>query len=168
MQYVVPNVEPDKPNPAVQYCQEIFPVLSAIVDNFLDFSPICERVCRCWRTMIFSYRAATKPLLPALANKISSCFATSRQGCFLWTTDAIVREYSESAEFVEEETLTAIYHFFEELAVSMLRALNNVPPGELPDGTSFLFLMRRRKLTSSSSHRRLLPAPHGRAPVLST
>lgn len=88
--------------------------------------------------MIFSYRTATKPLLPALADKISTCFAASRQGCFLWTTDALIREYSESAELVDEGTLDAIYQFFEGLAVSMLRALNDVPPGDLPDGTNVL------------------------------
>lgn len=153
VQFVVPNVEPNQPNPAVKYCQEIFPVLSAIVDNFLDFAPICERVCRFWRTMVFSYRTATQAILPALAEKVASCFAASRQGCFLWTTDAIVREFSEGAEFVGEATSTAIYHFFEEQAVSMLRALNDVPPGDLPDGTdSVLGRGESERLTSVSSH----------------
>ena len=134
IQCVVPTVEPTQPNPAVKYCQEIFPVLSTIVDNFLDFPPICERVCRCWRSMVFSYHTATQPLLPALADKVASGFAASRQGCFLWTTDAIVREFCEGAENVDESTSTAIYRFFEEQALSMLRVLNDVPPEDLPDG----------------------------------
>ena len=134
MQIVSPYVEPSQENPAVIYCQEIFPVLSTIVDNFLDFAPICERICRCWRTMIFSYRTAMTPLLPALAEKLASCFASSKQGCFLWTTDAIVREFSEGADFVDDDTSNAIYQFFEQQAVSMLRALNDVAPEDLPDG----------------------------------
>lgn len=134
-QFVIPNVEPSQPNPAVKYWQEVLPVLSTIVDNFLDFAPICERVCRCWRSIIFSYRTAAQPILPALADKLASCFAISRKGCFLWTTDAILREFSEGAEHVDKATSEAIYQFFEQQAISMLRALNDVPPGDLPDGT---------------------------------
>ena len=134
MQIVAPYVEPTQENPAVKYCQEIFPVLSTIVDNFLDFPPICERICRCWRSMIFSYRTAMTPILPALAEKLATCFAASKQGCFLWTTDAIVREFSEGTEYVDAQTTDAIYQFFEQQAISMLRALNDVAPEDLPDG----------------------------------
>ena len=134
IQIVSPYVDPNLENPAVKYMQTIFPVLSLIIDNFLDCPPICERICRCWRAMIFSYRTAMKPLLPALAEKLASSFAASKQGCFLWTTDAIVREFSEGAEFVDEQTSQAIYQFFEQQAISMLRALNDVAPEDLPDG----------------------------------
>ncbi|KAI9749207.1 MAG: hypothetical protein M4579_006961 [Chaenotheca gracillima] len=133
IQLVVPYVGPGEENPAVKYWQEVLPVLSTIADNFLDFSPICERICRCWRALIFSYRTATTPMLPDLANKLASCFAQSRQGCFLWTTDAIVREFSDGAEAVDAATSDAIYQFFEQQALSMLRVLNEVSPADLPD-----------------------------------
>ncbi len=141
VQSVVPYVEPNKPNPAVKYWQEIFPVLSALVDNFLDHAPICERVCRFWRTMVLSYRTATQPLLPALADKLASTFAASRHGCFLWATDAIVREFSEGTEFVDPATTNAIYQFFEAQALTVLRALNDLPPTDLPDGMTLLVRM---------------------------
>ncbi|KAI9830695.1 MAG: Nuclear import receptor [Phylliscum demangeonii] len=133
IQGVTPSVHPAEENPAVKYCQEVFPILSALVDNFLDYPAICECVCRCWRTMVFSYRVAIQPLLPAMAEKVVSCFAASRQGCFLWTTDAIVREFAEGAEYVDEATSNAVYRILEEQVVAMLRALNDVPPGDLPD-----------------------------------
>ncbi|KAI9888089.1 MAG: Nuclear import receptor [Watsoniomyces obsoletus] len=133
VQSVVPYVEPNKPNPAVKYWQEIFPVLSALVDNFLNHAPICERVCRFWRSMVLSYRTATQPVLPVLADKLVSSFAASRHGCFLWATDAIVREFSEGTEFVDPATTEAIYQFFEAQALTVLRALNVLPPTDLPD-----------------------------------
>ncbi|KAI9839225.1 MAG: hypothetical protein M1819_003218 [Sarea resinae] len=133
IQWVQPYVPPSEANPAVKYCQEIFPVLATIADNFNDFVPIIERVCRCWRHMVLSYRTAMTPLLPALANKLASGFASSKQGCFLWATDSIVREFSEGAEFVDQTTTDAIYHFFEQQATSFLRALNDLPPEDLPD-----------------------------------
>ncbi|KAI9800826.1 MAG: hypothetical protein M1825_003609 [Sarcosagium campestre] len=133
LQIVRPTIVPSQPHPAVKYCQEIFPVLSAIVDNFLDFTPICERVCRCWRAMILSYRTAATPLLPELAQKLTQSFSASRNGCFLWTTDAIVREFSEGTEHVDERTSDAIYLFFEQQAIAMLRMLNEMPPDDLPD-----------------------------------
>ncbi|KAM5497216.1 Nuclear import receptor [Microsporum canis] len=130
---VSPYVEPGKENPGVKYCGEILPVLSTIVMNFTKSTPILERVCRCWRYMIISYRNAMTPLLPALAQSISSGFEASREGCFLWATDAIVREFSAGAELVDNPTSVAVYQFFEEQVVLFLRILNDLPPEHLPD-----------------------------------
>ncbi|KAI9870626.1 MAG: Nuclear import receptor, partial [Pleopsidium flavum] len=133
IQWIQPYVSPTVENPAVKYCQEIFPVLSAIAENFTSFPPILERVCRCWRHMVISYRTAMSPLLPSLARQLASGFETSRQGCFLWATDSILREFSEGAEFVDQATSTAIYQFFEQQALAFLRILNDLPPEDLPD-----------------------------------
>jgi transportin-3 len=83
--------------------------------------------------MVISYRTATQPLLPQMANKLASGFNTSHQGCFLWVTSAILREFSEDREHVDEQTSEAIYKFFETQATTMLRAMSDLPPTELPD-----------------------------------
>ena len=133
IQLVTPYVEPGHENPAVKYCQEIFPVLSTILDSFIDFIPICERICRSWRYMIISYRTAMSPLLPVMANKLATGFATSKQGCFLWVTSAILREFSEDREHVDEQTTEAIYAFFEEQSKTTLRTMSSLPPKDVPD-----------------------------------
>ncbi|EFR04571.1 mRNA transport regulator MTR10 [Nannizzia gypsea CBS 118893] len=133
IQVVCPYVEQGKENPGVKYCGEILPVLSTIVMNFTKSTPILERVCRCWRYMIISYRNAMAPLLPTLAQNISSGFEASREGCFLWATDAIVREFSTGAELVDSPTSVAVYQFFEQQVVLFLRILNDLPPEQLPD-----------------------------------
>lgn len=133
IQIVTPYVEPGHENPAVQYCQEIFPILATILENFIDFTPICERICRNWRYMIISYRTAMAPLLPQMANKLANGFATSKQGCFLWVTSAILREFSEDREHVDEQTTEAIYSFFEAQSTNMLRMMSDLPPQDLPD-----------------------------------
>lgn len=133
VQIVVPYVQANQENPAVKYWQEVFPVLSTVLDNFLDFTPICERVCRCWRFMIISYRTAMTPLLADMANKLAHGFAVSRQGCFLWVTGAILREFSEDREHVEESITESIYNFFESQATTVLRVMSELPPIELPD-----------------------------------
>ena len=122
-------------HPCVRYCQEIFPVLAAICERFVDFAPIAERVCRCWRYMVLSYRTHTAPLLPQLADKLAAGFSSSRQGCFLWATDSIVREFShvDADAQVPEETVGAIFAFYEQQATTFLRALNDLQPEELPD-----------------------------------
>lgn len=73
------------------------------------------------------------PLLPQLAEKLSAGFTASRQGCFLWATDSIVREFSAGAEHVDEATSEAIFHFFEQQTVTFLTALSELTPEELPD-----------------------------------
>lgn len=133
VQMVTPYVEPSQPHPAVKYCEEMFPVLAIIAERFIDFTPIIERVCRCWRYMILSYRTHTAPLLPQFADKLASGFTASRQGCFLWATDSLVREFSDVNENVSQDIVDAIYKFYEQQATSFLRQLNDLPPEELPD-----------------------------------
>lgn len=73
------------------------------------------------------------PLLPELADKLAIGFSASRQGCFLWATDSIVREFAEGVEMVDAATTNAIYQFYEQQATTFLRVLNDLPPEELPD-----------------------------------
>lgn len=120
----------------MKYCEEIFPVLAHMAEHFSDFVPILERVCRVWRYMVLSYRSAMAPLLPQLAEKLARGFSTSRQGCFLWATDSIVREFSEGAENVDESTTNAIFNFYEQQAETFLSAMNDLQPEYLPDGKS--------------------------------
>ncbi|THW11248.1 ARM repeat-containing protein [Aureobasidium pullulans] len=133
VQWIQPEIRPGEPHPAVQYCQEIFPVLAAIAENFSNFTPILERVCRCWRYIVLSYRTHTAPLLPVLAEKLAAGFAASRQGCFLWATDSIVREFTDESEGISPETTQAIFSFYVQQATNFLRALNDLPPEQLPD-----------------------------------
>ncbi|KAL1969842.1 hypothetical protein VTN77DRAFT_7351 [Rasamsonia byssochlamydoides] len=133
VQVVAPYVAPGQENPAVKYCGEILPIMSTIVMNFTTSTPILERVCRCWRYMVISYRTAMIPLLPSLAQTLAAGFEASKEGCFLWATDAVVREFSEGAENVDRATTEAVYHFFEQQTVVFLRILNDMPPEQLPD-----------------------------------
>lgn len=130
---IQPYTEPTQVNPAVQYCQEIFPVLAKLVEAFSDFMPILERVCRCWRHMVQSYRSGILPLLPTLAENLSSGFAKTRQGCFLFASGSIVREFFNGAEHVDDNTVDAIFSFYEQQAVTFLTALSDLTPEELPD-----------------------------------
>ncbi|KAJ9630988.1 Nuclear import receptor [Taxawa tesnikishii (nom. ined.)] len=133
VQWIQPITPPGQPHPAVQYCQEIFPVLADIADHFSNFPPILERVCRCWRYMVLSYHTQIAPLLPVLAEKLASGFAASRQGCFLWATDSIVREFTDDSEAVSKETIGAVFDFFQQQATTFLRTLSALAPEELPD-----------------------------------
>ncbi|KAI2788206.1 hypothetical protein POX_e06219 [Penicillium oxalicum] len=133
VQVVTPIVAPGEENPAVKYCGEILPIMTTIVMNFTSSTPILERVCRCWRNMIISYRTAMIPLLPTLAESIANGFQASREGGFLWATDAVVREFSHGAEYVDEATSNAVFHFYEQQATAFLRIMNDLPPENLPD-----------------------------------
>ncbi|KAI1849307.1 hypothetical protein JX265_012132 [Neoarthrinium moseri] len=130
---VLPPVGRGEEDAAVKYWQETFPVLAKILDGFIDFAPICERVCRCWRFMVISHRGAMTPILPDMANKLAAGFASSRQGCFLWVTGAILREFSDDREHVDQNITDSIYTFFEAQATNMLRFISDLSPKELPD-----------------------------------
>ncbi|SPN99677.1 related to importin MTR10 [Cephalotrichum gorgonifer] len=132
----VQNVKPyasSGENQAVKYWQEVFPVLAKVLESFITFVPICERICRCWRHMVISYRTAMTPLLPAMADKLASGFGASKEGCFLWVTAAILREFSENREAVDPTITESIYKFFEAQATTFLREMSGLQPKELPD-----------------------------------
>ncbi|KAI1079480.1 exportin 1-like protein [Whalleya microplaca] len=136
---VLPPVEAGQEDPAVKYWQEVFPILAKILESFISFAPICERVCRCWRLTVISHRGAMAPILPEMANKLASGFAASRQGCFLWVTGAILREFSDDREHVDQAMTEHIYVFFEAQATNVLRFLSELSPQELPDVTEDFF-----------------------------
>lgn len=130
---VRPEIAPGQEHPAVKYCEEIFPTLGNIITHFNKSVPILERVCRCWRYMVLSYRTAMRPLLPSLAAKLTEGFDNSRQGCFLWATASIVREFSQGMEEVDAGMANDVYQFYEQQAKTFLRILSDLPPEELPD-----------------------------------
>jgi transportin-3 len=83
--------------------------------------------------MVLSYRTAAAPMLPDLAAKLVAGFTETRQGCFLWATDSIVREFSEHAEGLDPNIIAAVVPFYEQQASTFLRALSEVNGQELPD-----------------------------------
>jgi transportin-3 len=133
IQYVQPYVSPDQENPAVKYCRELLPVLADISKHFTKSIPILERVCKCWRNMVISYRTGMAPLLPELATAIAEGYAASKQGCFLWATDAVIREFSQGAEFVDQRTSDSVFDFFSQQATVFFRILSDLDTVELPD-----------------------------------
>ena len=133
IQHVCPYVSPTEENPGVKYCKEILPTLAVLAHNFPHSIPIIERVCRCWRFMFISYRTAMAPLLNELATNIAQGFEASRQGCFLWASDAVIREFAEGAEFVDQQTSDNVFEFFAQQALVFLRILTQISPLELPD-----------------------------------
>ena len=141
IQWIQVQVPPGQEHPAVKYCLEIFPVLTSILDNFPQSLPVQERICRCWRYMVLSYRVAIAPLLPQLAKKLADGFTETRQGCFLWASDGIVREFSEDKGRVDQDTLDAIFHFYQQQATTFLRILNDCPPDQLADSKPSLSLL---------------------------
>jgi len=84
--------------------------------------------------MVLSYQTAMTPLLPDLADKLAAGFAASRQGCFLWATDSIIREFNDMIPDLPTETVSAVFRFLEQQITNFFRVLNDVPPEELPDG----------------------------------
>jgi len=157
IQWVQPYVESPNPHPAVKYCQEIFPYLADIAAKFSDFIPLLERICRCWRYMVISYRTAVAPLIPELASKLGAGFAASRQGCFLWATDSIVREFYDDAEQVDPAYPNAVYQFYEQQATTFLKTMNDLPPEQLPDVIEDFFRLTQDVLLYHSH--KAIPSP---------
>jgi len=120
-------------NPAVKYWEGQFDTLSKVLTGFMDFVPVLERICRCWRHMVISYRTAMTPLLGPMADMLAKGFQASREGCFLWATGAILREFSEDRDQVDANITENIYKFFVSQATTFLQVMSSVQPKEQPD-----------------------------------
>ncbi|KAF2091580.1 ARM repeat-containing protein [Saccharata proteae CBS 121410] len=152
IQWVQPRVPQGQPNPAVSYCQEIFPVLAGLAEKFVAFNPVLERICRCWRYMVMSYRADIRPLIPQLAHQLVTGFSTSRQGCFLWATGSIVREFAEDFNGVDAGTSADVYRFYEQQATIFLTVLSASPPEDIPDTIEDFFRLSDEVVLFYPSH----------------
>lgn len=157
IQWVQPEVAPGQQNPAVKYCQEIFPVLSTLVDGMSTSLPVVEEVCKLWRYMVLSYRSAIAPLLPQLANKLASGFSATRQGSYLWASNAILREFSADVGHQDASISDAVYQFYDQQATTFLRTLSDLPPDQLPDVIEDFFRFAEDALMGYSV--RAIPSP---------
>ncbi|EPS39046.1 hypothetical protein H072_7186 [Dactylellina haptotyla CBS 200.50] len=130
---VRPHIEADAKNPIVQFWGEVFPIVTAILEEFIAHPAICERVSKFYRTLLISYRIAILPLLPVLAEKLATCFQKSKQGCFLWVTGSVIREFSDE-EFVDQNTREAVYQFLQQQCWTMFKILQaEDSPKNIPD-----------------------------------
>jgi transportin-3 len=71
--------------------------------------------------------------LATLPQKLVTGFKATRQGCFLWAADSVIREFSEHSEDPDPSILQAIVPFYEQLANTFLTALTEVSGEHLPD-----------------------------------
>ena len=154
---VNPFYEESENNQAVAYCREFIPVLAEVVSTFPNAIPVLECVGRCWRSMVISHRTGILPVLPELARQLASGFERTRQGCFLWATGAVLREFALDNEQVDPTTAKAVYDFFEQQAFAFLKIMDQLPPQELPDGKPDDQSHNNIQLIATSN-RRLLPS----------
>ena len=140
----------------IRFWSEVFPILARIVESFITSAPICERVSKFWRTLLISYRIAMLPLLPALAEKLIQCFEKSHQGCFLWVSASVIREFGDE-ELVDKDTREAVYQFLERQCINMFQLLNETSPKDIPDLIEDFF----RLLSDGVMYHplRLIPSP---------
>ncbi|KAI5816867.1 armadillo-type protein [Pyronema omphalodes] len=135
-QIVHPHIKADI-NPMIEFWKTVIPMLSNILDAYVDFLPICEQVGRFYRSLLISYRTDMKELLPEIAVKLSSSFQQSHQGIFLWVTGTVIREFSNEDDIKDEAARllirNTIYQLMEQQCVTMFRLLNNTHPKEIPD-----------------------------------
>ncbi|KAF3938959.1 Transportin-3 [Dactylella cylindrospora] len=153
---VRPFIDQDKENPMVRFWAEVFPVVTTILETFIGHAAICERVSKFYRTLLISYRTAMLPLLPPLAEKLAACFQKSKQGCFLWVTGSVIREFGDE-EFVDKNTREAVYQFLEQQCWTMFKILNDEPPKDIPDLVEDFFRLMQDAIMFHPL--RIIPSP---------
>lgn len=141
-----PRVDSTTPNPAVEYCKDMLPGLEKLNEMFPTSGPVLEQlVGYCWRKMINSYRTGAAPLIPQLAPALINGYAATGQGCFLWTSGAVVREFSGGADNVDAATLGQVFEFAMQQSKTFLQRLRQIL-SQNPSQNSKLVDVADRKL----------------------
>ncbi|BFZ63006.1 Nuclear import receptor [Saitoella coloradoensis] len=131
IQNVAPFVEASKPHPCVTLMQELWPVLSALLQAYGNAPFVAERISKCVRSMMNAYRMHMLPLLPAIAEMLVVYFDKLQYGCFLWVSGTLVRNFGELE--VAAETKGAVWSFVQQQAINMFKILNKTQPKDIPD-----------------------------------
>ena len=90
-------------------------------------------------------------MLPDLAAKLVTGLQATRQGCFLWASDAIVREFSEHDEQLDPAIKSSVVPFYEQQATTFLHALSEVEGHQLGDLVEDFFRLSQSLLLHHTS-----------------
>lgn len=132
VQFVAPHVEPNEDNPMIRYWASVFDVMASILQRYITCVPICERISRFFRFLVVSYRTGTAPLLTKLAPLLIQAFQQSHEGCFLWVSAAVIREFGDE-QTVGEATVLATFDFLQQQCAAMLQVLQEKEPRQISD-----------------------------------
>jgi transportin-3 len=133
VQTVSPYVEPNEDHPAVRLLSELWPVLCGTLNVFGSISFISESVAKNFKNIIYSYRIHSQPLLAPMAEILVSSFEKYENGCFLWASGAIVRQFGH--EEISDEVKHGIWAFVETQCINTFRVLEKNKPNDIPDRT---------------------------------
>ncbi|KAG4300585.1 hypothetical protein PCANB_002993 [Pneumocystis canis] len=131
-QIVSPYVSLDQQHPCVKFFQELWPVISHLLDTYGSLLVISESICKFFKALFNSYREHMLAFLPFLAEKLVTCFEKMEYGCFLWVSGACIRVFSNT-ETCSEDTRASIWQFTERQCLTMFSILNRITPKEIPD-----------------------------------
>lgn len=148
---VKPYIEDSSPHPCVLVFQEIWPVLSSVLESHGAQQFISEKVCSCLKTILNNYRQHTRSLLPSFAEKLAACFQKYKYGCFLWVSGACVRQFSDVDENTPD-TIAAVWRFVEIQSISMFQYLSTHEPKKISDVIEDFFRLMTDALHGNPQH----------------
>ncbi|KAG4304832.1 hypothetical protein PORY_001885 [Pneumocystis oryctolagi] len=131
-QTVSPYIPIDQQHPCVMLFQELWPVISHLLDVYGSSLVVSESICKFFKALFNSYREHMLVFLPFLAEKLVMCFEKTEYGCFLWVSGACIRIFS-NVETCSENTRTSVWQFTERQCLAMFSILNRTNPKEIPD-----------------------------------
>lgn len=131
-QIVSPCISLDQQHPCVTLFQELWPIMSHLLDVHGSSLVVSESTCKFFKTLLNSYREHMLVFLPPLAEKLVTCFEKREYGCFLWVSGTCIRIFS-NIETCSEDTRAAIWQFTERQCLAMFSILNRIAPKEIPD-----------------------------------
>ncbi|KAK9478073.1 armadillo-type protein [Lipomyces japonicus] len=146
---VAPEVTPSKSHPCMQFWQEAWPLINALLENHGQSTYVAERSCKLIRTLVFSYRSHFFPLLGPVAEKLVACFDKYHYGAYLWASGVCVREFgAEYSSVTDANTQNAIWEFAKTQAISTFKYMSTVNIADIPDVVEDLFRLLSNLATS--------------------
>ncbi|ODM90983.1 Transportin-3 [Orchesella cincta] len=82
-------------------CEDVWPVISKVLNKYQADSRVMERVCRCVRYAVRCVGRHSHPFLEPLVMQLVALYGAHHHSCFLYLGSILVDEYGEDAQCVE-------------------------------------------------------------------
>jgi transportin-3 len=131
---VRPTLPPTTDNPTAKFVNEVYPVVTTLLENHGHSSIVAERVSKFIKHALHSCGVSLQPIFPNIAETLAGQFERTRFGCYLWVSGALIRESSNDVDKpVDASIIESVWHFSTHQAVSFFHVLNGTDPKDIPD-----------------------------------
>lgn len=136
MLHVIQTFGDDLPTACRNSCRETWSIFDSFLAKFGSDYDLCERTTRVLRHGLSLFGGATLSVAGSVMARLTSGFDATGFPSNLWISGKIIQRFGDEEDPALRDTFHEVYEHSTRKVVAMLQVK---PPGEIPDGTFYIF-----------------------------